>query len=155
MLQSSAGSDGTLAGEAGQQRPRSPAVTVAAVAGGPLRPRQRGLGGPGVTLRHFLPLSCHLPKNARHDWKLAQRTENVRPGGRGRAADTMNFPASADRGGRVLPLPAGAERQREKKPRSDVCETGVPRSAWGSVPERNTLATCQLTTPGVWNNMFP
>lgn len=127
MLQSLAGNHGIPpAEETGQERPRRPAVTLAAVSAGPLLPRQLGLGGPEVTLRHFLPLSPHLPKNARHDWKLAQRTENVRLGGWGRAADTMNFPASAGRGGRVLPLPARAERHRGRGREATPGKRGYP-----------------------------
>lgn len=57
-----------------------------------------GPGGAGVTLRHFLPLSPDLPKNARHDWEVAQRSRNVRRGGWSRAADTMDFLSCQQRG---------------------------------------------------------
>lgn len=58
--------------------------------GGPLRPGRWGPGSSEVTRRHFLPLSPHLPKNARRGGKLAPRTENVRPWGWDRIRGTSS-----------------------------------------------------------------
>lgn len=95
------------------------------------------LGGSEVTLRHFLPLSPHLPKNARHAWKLAQRTKNVRLGG----WNELPPPPAAEGG--YCPCPPGAETRPEEEGEGRRQRHEGDRSTRASAEGRKTSVTWQ------------
>ncbi|XP_052666593.1 uncharacterized protein LOC128152413 [Harpia harpyja] len=76
-------------------------------------------------------------QNARHAWKLAQRTKNVRLGG----WNELPLPLAAEGG--YCPCPPGTETGRRKRVRGEASETRVPRSTRALVVGRNTSVTCQ------------